>query len=376
MNKRILAAAALLMMATACGNHKSDNNNSDAKLDQLKQQREKLNAEIQQLESQKGVDSNAAGMVTVSVANEQPTVFRHYLEVQGKVESNSNIYVTPKVPGAMVTELLVNRGDNVSKGQVLARLDASVLQQSIAEMQNQLNLTKTVYERQKNLWDQKIGSEIQFITAKNNYESMQSRMSTLRQQLDMYTLRSPISGTVDDVTLKAGEIPAPGVSGIRVVNPDDVKITAEVSEAYIAKVNKGDSVRVYLPDLGKEMQTRVKTVSKVINPTNRTFLIELDPQQGENELRPNMIAVVKVNDYINKNAIVLPINLVQSDENGNFVYVAVKNGNGWTVDKKTVKTGENYQGQVEILSGLTPQDQVITEGYQSVVDGQQIAIGK
>jgi RND family efflux transporter MFP subunit len=201
-------------------------------------------------------------------------------------------------------------------------------------------------------------------------------MATMQQQLDLYTLRAPISGSVDDVTLKAGEIPVPGASGIRIVNPDDVKITAEVSEAYIAKVKKGDSVRVYLPDLGKEMQTRVKTVSKVINPVNRTFLIELDPQQNKGELRPNMLAVVRVNDYTNSKAIVLPISLVQTDENGSFIYVASNNGKNWIVKKKSVKTGENYQGQIEILSGLTPEDKIITEGYENVVEGQAVKVAQ
>jgi RND family efflux transporter MFP subunit len=371
MNKRILAsAAALMFLAAACNNPKSGDNHS--KLEDLKKEREKLNAEIQKLEEKNGPDSN--NTVTIAVKKISPTVFNHFLEVQGKVESNSNIFLTPKVPGTMVTEVLVNRGDNVSKGQVVARLDASILQQSLSEVKGQLELAHTVYQKQKNLWDQKIGSEIQFLTAKNNYESLKNRMATMQQQLESYVLRSPISGTVDDVSIKAGEIPTMGIAGIRIVNPDDVKITAEISESYIAKVKKGDKVKVYFPDLGKEYETTVKTVSKVINATNRTFLIELDPQKSKAELRPNMIAVVKVNDYQNKSAIVLPVNLIQSDEDGNFVYVAVQNNKAWEVKKKPVQTGENYAGQVEILSGLTPEDEVITQGYQSVVEGQQVTI--
>lgn len=373
MYKRIITVFLMLAVA-ACspGNDKADK--KAEKLADLKKQKEKLDNEISKLEDELDTGGAAANVITVGIQKPAPEQFQHFIQVQGKVESDQNILVTPKMPGAMVTDIRVKTGDHVSKGQVLAQLDAGVMSQSIQELKGQLELAHTVYEKQKNLWNQKIGSEIQYLTAKNNYEALQNRLATMQQQLSLYTLRAPIDGSVDDVNLKVGEIPLPGIAGIRVVNPKSIKITAEVSERYISRIHKGDHVVVSFPDLGKEITTKVRTVSDVINATNRTFSIELDPEIRNLDLHPNMIAVVKVNDYTNKNVIALPVNVVQKDDNGNFVYVAVRAGDQYIARKKSVHVGQDYAGKVEILSGLSADDQVIVNGYQSVVEGQPVNI--
>ncbi|MGZ5303244.1 MAG: efflux RND transporter periplasmic adaptor subunit [Bacteroidia bacterium] len=351
------------------------------KLQRLKKEHAALDSEIKDLEKAvraEGIkDTTSQPAVLVSVASAQPGVFRHFIEVQGKVDAEQNINVTPKVPGTMVTDVLVERGDKVSKGQVLAKLDPGAMSESLAEVQNQLDLANTVFQKQKRLWDQKIGTEIQYLSAKNNRDALQRRMATMQQQFSNFTLRAPINGVVDDVTLRAGEVPMPGMGGIRVINLANTKVVAEVSEVYAGKINQGDEVLVNIPDAEKEFSTKVSVASKTINPTNRTFLIELRPNESQlKDLQPNMVAVVKVNDYTNKSTIILPVNTIQRDDAGTFVYTAVKKGKETIAKKVPVKVGETYAGQSEILSGLSANDQVITVGYQNVVDGQVISVSK
>jgi RND family efflux transporter MFP subunit len=372
----ILVAIAFSTLLTSCGN--SSGGDKKAQLEKLKKEQADLQKKIADLEKEVGsTDTTKQPATLVSVTTAQPSDFKHYVEVQGKVDAEENVMVTPKVPGTMITDFLVQRGDKVSKGQVLAKLDPGAMSESLAEVQNQLDLANTVFQKQKRLWDQKIGTEIQYLQAKNNRDALQRRMATMQQQFSNFTLRSPINGTVDDVTLRAGEVPMPGMGGIRVVNLANTKIVAEVSESYAGKIQQGDEVLVSIPDLNKEFKTKVRVASKTINTTNRTFLIELRPDASQvKDLQPNMIAVVKVNDYKNANVISLPVNAIQRDEAGTFVYTAVTSGNETTAHKSPIKIGETYGGQTEILSGLSANDKVITTGYQNVVDGQVIAMNE
>ncbi|MDX5437626.1 MAG: efflux RND transporter periplasmic adaptor subunit, partial [Pontibacter sp.] len=282
------------------------------------------------------------------------------------------VLVSAKVPGVL-TSVRVERGDRVSKGQTMATIDAQVLEQSIAELKTRLDLAKIAFEKQKNLWDQKIGTEMQYLTAKNNKEALERSLATLYQQRDQYNIKAPISGVVDEVVPNTGESVAPGMGIIRVVNTQGGKVVAEISEAYQAKINKGDEAVVYFPDLNKEVVSRVSVVGANINPTSRTFTVELDLKNGQDiTLKPNMVAVVRIQDYKNEGAIVLPVNLVQKDEKSEYVYVAKKEGDKYVAARREVKTGMSYNGKVEILSGLTANDQVITAGYQNVNEGQPV----
>lgn len=372
--KRIIgiSSMAVLLGLAAC----NGGNDKEAQLASLKEQEADLQEQIAALEAELKAEGKTVTVqkktVPVSVASLEQDTFRHYLEVQGKVEFKEDVLVSARVPGVL-TSVRVERGDRVSKGQTMATIDAQVLEQNLAELRTRLELARISYEKQKNLWDQKIGTEMQFLTAKNNKEALERNMAALQQQRDQYNIKAPISGIVDEVMPNAGEAVSPGIGIIRVVNLQGGKIVAEVSEAYQAKISKGDEAVVFFPDLDKEVQTTVDVVSSFINPNSRTFTVELRLKNGnEVALRPNMVAVVRIQDYKNEGTLVLPVNLVQKDEKSEFVYVAKKQGDKYVATRKEIKTGMNYGGNVEVLSGLTAADQVITAGYQSVNEGQPI----
>ncbi|PRY04612.1 RND family efflux transporter MFP subunit [Pontibacter ummariensis] len=375
--KRILgiSSLALVLGLTACGGE-----DKEAELTQLKEERERLDEQIAALEAELKAGGQAVATekktVPVSVTAVEQDTFRHYLEMQGKVDFDQNVLVSPKV-GGVLTSVRVEPGDRVSKGQTLATIDAQVLEQNMAEVRTRLDLARIAYEKQENLWNQKIGTEMQYLTAKNNKEALERSLATLQQQREQYNVTSPISGTVDNVIPNAGEAVMPGMGIVRVVNTQGGKIVAEVSETYQDKINKGDKAVVYFPDLKKEVETTVGVVSQYIDPVSRTFTVELSLQNGQNiTFRPNMVAVVRIQDYQNEGVVVLPVNLVQKDENRQYVYVAQKQDNQYVAVRKEIETGMSYNGKVEVLSGLTGNEQVITAGYQSLNEGQPVVFAQ
>lgn len=372
-NKLSVLALILVVGLGACQNKAATR---EDELAELKKQQTDLQAQIAQLESALRAEGKLqpAKVRTVPVTVEAltPQVFSHYLETQGRVDFEQNVGVSAKVPGVL-TSVRVERGDRVTKGQTLATIDASVLEQSMAELQTGLELARTVYEKQKRLWDQKIGTEIQYLQARNNKESLERRLATLRQQQAQYSIKAPISGVVDEVMPKVGEAVSPGLPVARIVNPKGLKVVADISEANAGKVSAGDEALISLPDLNQELPARVAVVSRTINPSTRAFSVEFSLQGNNNTgLRPNMIAVVKVKDYTANKALVVPVNIVQRDETGHFVYIAVPQGRQQVVRKKKVETGLNYAGKMEITAGLNPNDNVITTGYQSLNEGQPV----
>ena len=370
-----IALLTALVGFTACN---KSGGTSEEQLAALKKQQAETQSQIAELESKVKSGGQAAApavaAVPVVVHPMQTQTFDHYLEVQGRVDFDQNVTVSPKVPGVL-TSVRVDRGDRVSKGQVLATIDASVLESSEAELRTGLDLARTVYEKQKRLWDQKIGTEIQYLTAKNNKESLERRLATLQQQKDQYTIKAPISGVIDEFNPKLGEAVSPGtpVPVARIVNTASMKIVAEISEANAGKVNRGDEALVFLPDLNQEFPAKVSVVSQAINAMSRSFPVELTLQGAGNvALRPNMIAVIKVKDYEKPQALVVPVNVVQKDETGDFVYVATQEGGQNIVRKKKVTTGLTYGGKAEVTGGLAVNDRIITAGYQNLNEGQPV----
>ncbi len=369
-----ILSLALLVSITAC--HKGEENNKEAQLEKLKKEQAELETKIATLEGEMKIAGKGNELeqkaVPVNIITVKPEPFKHYLEVQGKVDFEQNIMVSAKVPGVL-TSLRVKRGDRVSKGQIMATIDASVLDLSIAELKSSVDLARTVYQKQKNLWDQKIGTEIQFLTAKNNKESLENKLATLQQQRDQYNIKAPISGTVDEVLPKSGEAVAPGVGIIRVVNPSGTKIVADVSEAYASKIRKGDEAVVFFPDMNKEVAATVRVVGTAINASSRAFTIELGLKDTKNiNLNPNMIAVVKINDYSSQSATVVPVNLIQKDEKSSFVYVVEEKGKQPVAVRRPVTTGQSYKDKIEVISGLNPNDKVVSTGYQDLNEGQPV----
>jgi RND family efflux transporter MFP subunit len=303
----------------------------------------------------------------------KPATFKHFIEVQAKVDGDEDVLLSAESAGS-ITSISVDAGDKVSKGQVLATIDDRIIRQSISEVQTQLDLATTVFNRQKNLWDQKIGSEIQYLQAKSGKESMERRMATLNEQLDMTRIKAPINGVVDAVNIKIGQTVAPGVPAIRVINLNSLKVKAEVPESYITRVSKGDEAIVSFPDDKKDLNVKVDYSGNRIDPLNRTFNVEVKLNDKTGSFRPNMIAILKIVDYTNKSAFIVPVAAVQNSGEGQFVYVKAEEGGKLIAKRKKVEVGTIYNGTAEIKSGLSEGDEVITAGYANVVEGDLIKL--
>ncbi len=369
--KKIIIYSALIAFLVSC----SAKTDQKAELEKLKSQREQLEKQIVKLESE--VDPNGAvpdvKAISVKVTPATQCVFNHYIDVQGTVDGDQNIAVSPQMAG-VVTAVYVTEGSSVKKGQVLAELDAQVLKQSLEEVNTQLALASSMFEKQSALWEKKIGSEVQYLQAKAGKESLEQRMNTIKEQMKMAKILSPISGTVESVPLRVGQMASPGMpnSTIRVINMSVAKITADVSENYATKIKDGNLVLVSFPDLGKDIETKLNFTSRFIDPTNRTFRVECKISSKDVELRANMITYIKIKDYSNEKAFCLPVNFVQNNQDGKFIYVAKQNGNEYTAERRTIKTGMDYNGIVEIAEGITAGENIITSGFQNLNAGEKI----
>lgn len=364
--KKILYSTLALALLAACNNKPKD---PKAELADLKQQQAAINAKIQALEQKTGGAAADSGrVIDVSVIDIKPGQFTNYVELQGKIDATDNVTAYPQA-GGIITAIYAKVGQHVSRGQLLAQLDNSALRQQIAQAQAQLQLLQTVYQRQKNLWDQKIGTEVQFLQAKTNYEAGQKSIAALKEQAAMYTIKSPISGTVDQMDLKLGQAASPGATGIRVVNADQLKVKADVPESYASRVNTGDNVKVVVPDANDSLTTKVTYASRVIDPTSRSFAVEIR-LPARKTLRPNMTATIKIADYSKNNALVVPMNTIQRSENGNYVFVE-QNG---VAKRKDIKLGASYGGNTEVVSGLNTGDRLITSGAADIEDGDRVRV--
>ncbi|MDP3431997.1 MAG: efflux RND transporter periplasmic adaptor subunit [Bacteroidota bacterium] len=369
--KKSIIYFALIAFFVSC----SQGTDKKAELEKLKVQYNELATQIAQLEAEISPVGTIAETKSVSVlvAPMEECVFNHYIKVQGTVDGDQNIAVSPQMAG-IVTAVYVKEGTQVKKGQVLAELDAQVVKQSLEEINTQLVLANSIFEKQSALWEKKIGSELQYLQAKANKESMEQRASTIKEQLKMAKILSPISGTVESVPLRVGEMASPGMptSTIRVINMSVAKITAEVSESYAARIKSGNTVLVSFPDLGKEIESKLNFTSRFIDPTNRTFKVECKVSSKDIELRANMIAYIKIKDYTNEKAICLPVNYVQTNQEGKFIYVAKQNGNEWIAERRMIKTGMDYDGTIEVLEGITAGENIITSGFQNLNGGEKV----
>ena len=370
----ITALTALIVLITAA----CQPGGKPSELARLEGQRDALTAKIEALKARIAAGRGAAParpevVAPVEIAAVEPAVFRHYLTVQGIVQSDNNILVPPLAPG-LVTKIAVKAGDRVVAGQLLAELDAAVLKSSIAEVELSLSLARTLYERRERLWAKKIGSEIEYLQAKTNKEGLEKRLATLQEQLKLMRITAPIDGTVDEVRVKEGEMAAAGMGAFRLVQLSRLKITADLAENFIARVKRGDPVTVSIPVLGREFESRVSAVSQVIDSSNRTFKVEVAVTGAAGPVKPNMLAVVTINDYANPSALVVPANLVQQTGAEEFLFAAVQDNGRWTARKRVVRTGESYADRVEILEGLAPGDRVVTFGFQKIADGQPLSV--
>lgn len=349
---------------------KEKRNEIDAKQQQLNEQISLLNEKIAQLDTVRKVP-----LITTIKAKQE--VFNHQLEIQGNVTTKNLLVITPEFNG-ILTNVYVKEGEKVRQGQLLAKIDDGGLSQQLAQLEIQANLAKTTFERQKRLWDQNIGSEIQYLQAKSTYESQAEAVNQLKQQIAKTNVTAPFSGTIDDVITEQGSVVAAGQTPlIRLVNLEDMYIETDVPEGYITNVTKGKNVIVEFPVLGKTIETKVRQAGDVINPANRTFKVEVGIPNEDKTIKPNLTARLKINDYTNPEAILIPQSIISENAEGEqYVYVVTnKNSNGEADAKRIIiKTGRTQGDVIEVLEGIDDGAEIIKEGARSVKDGQIVKV--
>ncbi len=368
--KNVSILIALSILFAACGG-----GDKAAQLESLKKQQEEIALKIATLEKELNAqDTTTAKQKLVETMVLQPETFSHFIEIQGKVESDQNIIVTPSAAGT-VKAVYVHEGDAVKPGQVLAEIDDQVLRQGIEELKTGLALANQLFEKQENLWKQNIGSEIQYLQVKNQKESLEKKLKTMMEQLELYKIKSSIYGTVDEVMIKLGQAAAPGVPSFRIINNSQLKIKAEVAERFSNSVKEGSPVVIYLNDINKELIGTVSYKGKSINVLNRTFSIIVNVA-GSDEILPNMTATVRIKDYENRDAIVVPVSVTQMSEEGLYVYTSQDVNGKQVAHKQLIKSGSVYNGQMEITSGLKAGDEIIATGFDDITNGVSIKTTK
>lgn len=383
----IIAMIALV----ACGSSSKDSNpalsEKKAQLKKLQDQQKVLEAEITKLDT---AAAKAEKSKLVTLATIAPETFTHYIDLQGKIESVNISYIAPRNGmGGVVKAVYVKRGDNVRKGQLLLKLDDAIARQSVVTAEQGIETIKTqlayaenIYQKQKNLWEQNIGTEVQLITAKNNVQTLESQLKSAqeqlkitKEQLQFTNVFSDVDGEAEAVNIRVGEMfvgaMANGTVQIIIVNNSNLKATALIPENYIGRVKAGSKVKIFLPDINKNIDGVVSVAGKQIDLINRSFFIEVK-LTADKDLHPNQVAMVKIQDYTLVNAITVPVNTLQNDDKGKYVMVASKENGKTIARKKPVVAGEFYGDKLEIKSGLQPGDLIIIDGFQSLYDGQLI----
>ncbi|MAU26209.1 MAG: efflux transporter periplasmic adaptor subunit [Muricauda sp.] len=349
-----------------------------AKRSEIAAQQKALEEKIQLLDSAISELDDNAKLPLVSVFEAKPEKFEHYLELQGDVMTDQNVLIYPEMPGTLY-RIYVQEGQRVAKGQLLASIDDGGLSSQLAQLKTQAELAKTTFERQKRLWEQNIGSEIQYLQSKTNYEAQQNAVKQLESQLAKSQIRAPFSGIIDDVIKDQGTVvnPGPGSEVFRIVNLSDMYIEVEVPERHLNNVTPGKSVQVYFPVLGDSVTTKVRQTGNYINPSNRSFSVEIPIPNKDSKIKPNLTAKVKINDYTNEQAILIPQSVVSENAVGEqYVYVIEKNGpsDEFIAKKVVIETGKTQGDYLEVLAGIEKGSLVISEGARSVRDRQAVKI--
>jgi RND family efflux transporter MFP subunit len=381
MKRNIILFSVLATLAiSACGGKKTNDENKQAKLDALKKEIAKLQSEASAIEKELNQKSGNINGKEVEITEIKKGVFQSYIMIEGSADANESTIATPKVPGTIV-RVLVQPGASVTAGQILAQLDNTTISQGRIELQQQLIYVTTLFEKQKRLWEKGVGTEVQYLSVKNQKESLEKSMKTLETQIDMYNIKAPITGTLESVDAKIGQAVAPGLPLFRVMNLSNIKIKADVAESYSKKVKAGDKIKIFFPDLQTEIDANISFASKYIDPLNRTFRVETKLPHVDN-LKPNMIAKLKIIDYENANTISVSSNCIQTTESGSYVVIAKAQSNAkgdatafFVAERRTVTAGKSSDGNTEILTGLNEGDLVITTGYQELNNGQAITGG-
>ncbi len=367
---KYLVAVPIILLAISCSGDKA------AMLEKLKKQQAALDEKIKTLESELVVDKDSLDQSKfrlVGITEVKLDVFNHYIKVQGRLDGDQNVSVYADVPGTIQTKY-ADVGQKVTKGQVLAQIDDEQYRLQLENLKTQYRFAADMYEKQKRLWDQKIGSEVQFLQSQTTKESLEQQISVLEQQIEKFKIKSPVNGTIEESNIRQGSVvsPDPRAAAFRVVSFRELTVNAEVSEAYSAKVKKGDKVIVVFPDLNQQVESEISFVSSYIDPVNRTFEIESNIENSIPGMKANMVAVVLINDYHSDNSISIPINVIMSDLSGSYVYVVREKDEYHGVYRQPVVIGNTYNGIAEIIKGLEPSAKIVTTGFRDVIDGEYV----
>lgn len=389
--KKMITLFIIAIILTSCGADQSERSVDDiisegnletilSKRSEVKVKQSEIQNALKKLDKAiKDLDkSDNSALVTTQTVSD--TLFRHFIEIQGSVATKQNVIIYPEYQGTL-TRIFVTEGDRVRKGQILARIDDGGLGSQLSQLKVQAQLAKTTYERQQRLWEQKIGSEIQYLQMKANYESAQNAVNQLQSQVAKTAVKAPFSGVIDDVITDQGTVVAPGQALFRIVNLDHMYIEAEVPERYLKSVVPGKDVEIDLPILGETLSSKVRQTGNYINPANRAFSIEVDIPNNNGNVKPNLTARLRINDYTNENALLVPLSVISENAQGEqYVFIVSTNteegdsGQNSFATRKIITTGVAQGDYVEVLAGLTKGDEIIVEGARTVKDGQEITI--
>ncbi len=372
MKKLLIFPLIALMVACSAKPGDDDRQVKEEQLNEYKKELSELKKTIAKLEKDLA-DGKKEGAIKVVATAVEPNLYEHFVDVTGKVEADQNIIISPEAAGKIVS-IEVKEGDRVRKGTVLARLNTEMTERSLAQIEINLKLATTTFERQADLWKQNIGSEMEYLQAKSNKDALEQQKEALQAQLDLAIVRAPIDGVVDEVIQKQGEMAGPQLPFARLVNIEQVYITADVSEIYLQEVKAGDKVSVEFPVIGKNIEAKIYRASSVIDPGSRTFRVRIDLNNSSNEIKPNMLAILKLRTFAAENAIIVPSILVKKDFSGEFVFVAEQVDGELRAKKRYIETGIKDNNNTLVVKGIEPGDKIITKGYAQVVDGSAISI--
>lgn len=376
------------LLITSCGNGTVDSvetliaeGNLEAiklKKQEITEKQKLLTAELRQLDSFIKIKDSNSKLALVTTIKTEEREFRHYLDLQGNVMTKQNVLIYPEMAGTLI-KVYVKEGQNVKKGQLLATIDDGGMSSQLEQLKTQAALAKTTFERQKRLWEQKIGSEIQYLQAETNYQAVMNSVKQAESQLAKSSIRAPFSGIIDNVIQEQGTVvsPASGQAIFRIINLSDMYIEVDVPESYINGVTVGKEVNIYFPVLGDSITSTIRQTGNFINPTNRSFRVEIAVPNTKNTIKPNLTARVQINDYSNTNAILIPQSLISENAEGEqYVYVAteVDSDNMAVAKKQIIRTGLTQGDYVEVLAGITPEVQVVMEGARNVRENQKVKI--
>lgn len=375
----IITLTIISALVVACGGAgDQDLAAKKTKLQELQSQSIELNAQISQLEAEiKAADpnfmNNKKSAILVSTKAMSKENFEHEVEIRGSVASKKNVLLSAEAMGK-IEQIHVKEGQAVSKGQLLISLDADVARNNIKQVKAQLDLAKEVFVRQERLWEKNIGTEVQYLQAKANKESLESQLGVLNSQLSMMMIKAPFNGVVDNIPARVGEVASPGMPLIRLVSPNDTYISADVSESFLGKFSRNQEVEVYFPSQNKRIVSKIKSVGQTIKAENRTFELEIELPKLNFPAQPNQVVVLNLVDYRNDQSLVVPTKVIQSDNKGNYVYVLANKEGKQVAAKAHVELGASYDLKTEIVSGLNEGQTLVTQGYRDLSEGVEVSI--